>query len=421
MLFWSQGLCQISKDFQPVKCLGDICARSTHQRATRPTCRRTSLAADWPHEWDVSMMCQHILLPSRSHSSRHFLGGCCSRWICIWHFCSLSWVGCILSHVVHRYEILWGMWGSRLGDGLSVWVLQESESLHFILSTSHRALFLPKNSTAFGEAQDWGSREKGPWLGSKLWPKPLGRHPIRTFFLRWPAIRSPSACLLGSLVHVTTSYSMYPTPDIFWGPPLHGTWAAAGREGSNQDREGFVWRPGMEKCTEAIWGWKGRLGPDRFWDFGIERDYEYFRSLFPISPNYLLFLGIVHIYRSGIIFKLQIKHLQANSCLRLDEPKQKGILVIQNELRFGELCSRVAGHLVLVRSLCLQSGWRGLGLYEAFGVPCGTQQTSNAKRLAVIHSSVMWWCYQWFVLCFQLFWWSVSIHESLLDTKSELA
>ena len=222
-------------------------------------------------------------------------------------------------------------------------------------------------------------------------------------------------------VHVTTSYSMYPTPDIFWGPPLHGTWAAAGREGSNQDREGFVWRPGMEKCTEAIWGWKGRLGPDRFWDFGIERDYEYFRSLFPISPNYLLFLGIVHIYRSGIIFKLQIKHLQANSCLRLDEPKQKGILVIQNELRFGELCSRVAGHLVLVRSLCLQSGWRGLGLYEAFGVPCGTQQTSNAKRLAVIHSSVMWWCYQWFVLCFQLFWWSVSIHESLLDTKSELA
>ena len=28
-----------------------------------------------------------------------------------------------------------------------------------------------------------------------------------------------------------------------------------GREGSNQDREGFVWRPGMEKCTEGIWFW----------------------------------------------------------------------------------------------------------------------------------------------------------------------
>jgi len=28
-----------------------------------------------------------------------------------------------------------------------------------------------------------------------------------------------------------------------------------GREGSSQDREGFVWRPGMEKCTEGIWVW----------------------------------------------------------------------------------------------------------------------------------------------------------------------
>lgn len=157
---------------------------------------------------------------SSSHSSRHFLGGCCSRWICIWHFCSLSWVGCILSHVVHRYEILWGMWGSGLGDGLSVWVLQESESLHFILSTSHRAFFFsyPKTPLPFGEAQNRGSREKGPWLGSKLWPKPLGRHPIRTFFLRWPAIRAPSAYLLGSLVHVTTSYSIYPIRYILRPP-----------------------------------------------------------------------------------------------------------------------------------------------------------------------------------------------------------
>ncbi|CAK9012306.1 unnamed protein product [Durusdinium trenchii] len=28
-----------------------------------------------------------------------------------------------------------------------------------------------------------------------------------------------------------------------------------GREGGSQDREGFVWRPGMEKCTEGIWVW----------------------------------------------------------------------------------------------------------------------------------------------------------------------
>ena len=30
-----------------------------------------------------------------------------------------------------------------------------------------------------------------------------------------------------------------------------------GREGSTQDREGFVWRPGMEKCTEAGHGEEG--------------------------------------------------------------------------------------------------------------------------------------------------------------------
>ncbi|CAJ1375088.1 unnamed protein product [Effrenium voratum] len=28
-----------------------------------------------------------------------------------------------------------------------------------------------------------------------------------------------------------------------------------GRQGGRQDREGFVWRPGMEKCTEGIWVW----------------------------------------------------------------------------------------------------------------------------------------------------------------------
>lgn len=160
-----------------------------------------------------------------------------------------------------------------------------------------------------------------------------------------------------------TAYILY---DIFWGPPLHGTWAATGREGSNQDREGFVWRPGMEKCTEAIWGWKGRLGPEGFWDFGIERDYEYFRSLFPISPNYLLFFGYRWMYRSylsiGDNLQAPNQKLQANSCWRLAARwTQTKRYPIQNELRFGELCSRVAGHLVLVRSLCLQSGWRGRG------------------------------------------------------------
>ncbi len=68
--------------FSHMKCLGDTCERSTHQRATRPICRRTSLAADSPH-WDVSTY-------SSSHSSRRFLSGCCSG----------SWVGCILSHAV---------------------------------------------------------------------------------------------------------------------------------------------------------------------------------------------------------------------------------------------------------------------------------------------------------------------------------
>ena len=68
--------------FSHMKCLGDTCERSTHQRATRPICRRTSLPADSPH-WDVSTYYS-------SHSSRRFLSGCCSG----------SWVGCILSHAV---------------------------------------------------------------------------------------------------------------------------------------------------------------------------------------------------------------------------------------------------------------------------------------------------------------------------------
>lgn len=304
---------------------------------------------------------------SSSHSSRHFLGGCCSRWICIWHFCSLSWVGCILSHVVHRYEILWGMWGSGLGDGLSVWVLQESESLHFILSTSHRAFFFRtqklhclsvKHKTEVQERKvpDWAVN-CGPNLLE-------GIRSALSFsdgqqFVHLQPIYWVHWCMLQH----HTAYILY---DIFWGPPLHGTWAATGREGSNQDREGFVWRPGMEKCTEAIWGWKGRLGPEGFWDFGIERDYEYFRSLFPISPNYLLFFGYRWMYRSylsiGDNLQAPNQKLQANSCWRLAARwTQTKRYPIQNELRFGELCSRVAGHLVLVRSLCLQSGWRGRG------------------------------------------------------------
>ena len=64
--------------------------------------------------------------------------------------------------------------------------------------------------------------------GGGTWRARLGRE------LRRQLIRRPAACF-----RVLATY-----PSLL--PP-----AMPGREGVDERREGFVWRPGMEKCTEA--------------------------------------------------------------------------------------------------------------------------------------------------------------------------
>ena len=174
---------------------------------------------------------------------------------------------------------------------------------------------------------------------------------------------------------------------------------AAGREGSNQDREGFIWRPGMEKCTEARSVLM--LGPNKFWDFGIEKEYY---GIFETSFHYYIFRIFFGILHSFIFINLYLsiggnlqapnQITQANSCLRLDKPKQKRYPGDPTRVAFRFfLCSHVAGHLVLVRSLCLQSGWRGGG----FTKPLICHVARSKQRQKAIQSYDTWWCYQWIV------------------------
>ena len=251
---------------------------------------------------------------SSSHSSRHFLGGCCSRWICIWHFCSLSWVGCILSHVVHRYEILWGMWGSRLGDGLSVWVLQESESLHFILSTSHRAFIFRtqklhclsvKHKTEVQERKvpDWavncgpnlleGIRSALSFSDGQQF---VHLQPI--YWVHWCMLQHHTAYILYRIYFEAPHYTEPERPQ-------------AERVAIKIGKVSFgdpAWRSAPRRFGDERGGWDQR-DSEILALRGITNISDLFSQLVPIICCFLGIVGcIVHIYRSGMIFKLQIKN-----------------------------------------------------------------------------------------------------------------